>query len=129
MGGKGKPFAKGNSGGPGAPRVPEEIKAARRLGRATLEGLIHKYLMGTEKDITNTLKDPMSSATDKLICQIISRSLSDGDYRNLDFLLNRIIGKVKDTVEHIMPKPTIIVRQNGDEIELGHEVKTIEEEI
>lgn len=126
MRGKGRPFQKGQTPGPGAPRIPEEIKQARKIGKAILEGLIHKYLNATDEDISRTVKDKTIPMIDKLICQIIAKSMTDGDYRNFDFLLSRIIGKVKDVVEHQLPKATIVEYPDGSKTELGAKFQGVE---
>jgi hypothetical protein len=46
-------------------------------------------------------------------------SSAKGDLDALEFLLNRLVGKVKDKMEVTGPKPVVIRRRNGDEVELS----------
>jgi hypothetical protein len=47
-----------------------------------------------------------------------------GDQNRINWILDRTIGKVKETKEIILPVPTIVERPNGDIIELGAELLT-----
>jgi len=42
-----------------------------------------------------------------------------GDRQSLEFLLDRLVGKVKDKLEVQQPRPTVIKRRNGEAVELG----------
>lgn len=47
------------------------------------------------------------------IARILVKGISEGDTQRLDFLFNRLIGKVKEKKEISLPKPTIIKMIDG----------------
>lgn len=46
------------------------------------------------------LKDPKTKVIDALVASIALHGIKKGDNARMNFLLDRIIGKVKDQVEH-----------------------------
>jgi hypothetical protein len=97
----GRDFKKGQSGNPsGAAPVPEDIKEARKLTNFEFERLANKYLFGTAADIEKASKDPNTPLIELLVGSVIHKGVLEGDERRLDFLLNRLVGKVKDEIKH-----------------------------
>jgi len=100
----GRDFQAGNPGGPGQPKIPEEVKAARKLNRIELERIINKYLYMPGTELRKLLEEatkgqnemPMIEA---MIAKIMLAGFSEGDQRRLEFILDRLVGKVKDQVE------------------------------
>lgn len=126
--GGGRDFVKGQSGNPnGRPKLPEDIKAASKLTRASLEAIINKY-MGMDKDqLGDVVKAKGTPVIELMIASIIHKALVHGDQQRLDFMLNRLIGRVKEQVEISVPKPTIIERSDGTEVIMGVEKRELEE--
>jgi len=92
-------FKKGQSGNPrGRPKVPVELKRARRLTQIEFEKSVNKFLFGDKKHLNKVLNDPASTTFDLLIGQMIVMAIKQGDYQRLNFLMDRIIGKAKETV-------------------------------
>lgn len=73
------------------------------------------------------MKSENIRGVDLLVGKIFDRACKDGDFRALDFMLDRTIGKVVHKIEPMMPAPTFIQRLNGDVIELGSEPKQTED--
>ena len=95
MPGKGRPFQKGQSGNPaGAPRVPVDIKKARSLTRTELERILNRYLHMTPAELYEAQQKPTTSALQHVVIAIVVAAVKDGDQKRLDFLLDRLIGKV-----------------------------------
>jgi hypothetical protein len=80
------------------------------------------------------LIDVMMSMTPKEMKQLLSEknitmielcharqvmNAAGGDRQSLEFLLDRLVGKVKDKLEVQQPRPTVIKRRNGEAVELG----------
>jgi hypothetical protein len=82
----------------------------------------------TKAELKAIALDPRTDAADLMLCQIVIYAIETGDYRRVEFILDRTIGKVKDTLEVIQPTPTIIRRKNGEEVELGTVIKKEAEE-
>lgn len=85
------------------------------------------FLNTTKKQRKLLLKNENLKGVDELIGKVFNRVLKEGDFKGLDFMLDRTIGKVVHKIEPLMPAPTIITRLNGDTIELGSEPKQIKE--
>ena len=82
----------------------------------------------TMDELRKVMADKNTDAADLMICQIVIYAIKTGDYRRVEFILDRTIGKVKDTLEVIQPTPTIIRRKNGEEVELGTFIKKEEQD-
>lgn len=105
----------------GRPPFPPELKAVRKLSPALVAGMISRYARMTKGEIEAVIEDRTTRSIDLTICKILLKSVEDGDYSRLNFLLDRSIGKVKESVEISIPKPTIIERLDGSQMQLGHD--------
>ncbi len=81
----------------------------------------------TLAEIKTVIGDPVTDAADLMICQIVLHAIKHGDQKRLEFILERTIGKVKETLEVIQPTPTVIRRRNGEEVELGTKIEEAKE--
>lgn len=117
-------FKKGQSGNPGGRvKLPEDVKEARKLNQAEAVRLLNKFNTWTIKELSNFCKDENSTALELMVARIILKGIKDGTPTNLNFVFDRLIGKVKDQVEHSFPKPTVIKTLDGGQIILGTEIK------
>lgn len=116
----GKDFKPGhNQPGPGRPPHSKELRAASKLTRTTLEATLSRFLSMRMEDLEKALSDPKTPILELLIGKILQRGIEEGDSRRLNFLLDRLIGRVIDKVEYVPPEPFIIQGRNGEEITLG----------
>jgi hypothetical protein len=116
----GRDFRPGESGNPrGRPKMPKEVKAIRKLSQESVELLLNKYLSMKFKDLKELIETQESDSADMLVATVIYKGITKGDHYRLDFLLNRLIGKVTDKVEVKVPRATVIHRPNGEQVELG----------
>lgn len=129
MPGKGRPFKKGNPGGPGRPKKPDDVRKASKLTRTELEKKLNYFLLMDATELETLLKDKKTPMLDVMVGRIVLMAAKHGDQTRLNFLLDRLVGKVKDNVEVSVVKPTIVRRYDSDEvIELGaEEIKGIED--
>lgn len=124
--GQWKPGETGNPGG--RPKLPEDIKAAKKLNKIELERLLNLYLTLSSEEISERMTDRTTPALEKMVGSIIQKAVDQGDQQRLTFLLDRLVGKVKDELDiTVIPRPVIIERSDGTEIEMTSEVKEIEE--
>lgn len=109
-------FKKGCSGNPGGkPALPKEILQARRLNPIMFERLANEYIHKTEIQLKEIARDPSSNMLQVMLANIILKASRDADVTRLTFLLDRLIGKVKEpmgTVNMInfneLPKAQVI---------------------
>lgn len=127
----GKKFTKGdpriNRKGP--PKLPSDLKKANEaLTNSILEAKIKKFLALTPEQLKEVMRDPKTIAIDVALCSIIAKAITGSDQMRLDWVITRLLGKVKETKEIILPKPTIIERLDGSQMMLGAEVIDVTED-
>lgn len=127
-----KPGQTGNAAG--RPKMPEELQKANKLSAKKFIEYVNKYINMNQESLKEDLKRPQATMLELLVGGMIARAVKDQDPARANFILDRTIGKVIEKMEidvAVVPKPTIIQRHDGTEIELGHkmvDVKTIEAE-
>ena len=118
----GRPFPPGNILNPnGAPRVPEDLKNARKLTKVQFEILINKYLFSPKQVLAAAAQNPDTPVLELLIGSIMHKAVVEGDERRLNFLLDRLLGKVTEKVSHVdadgkamqLPQVMIYLPDNG----------------
>lgn len=113
-------FKKGMSGNPGGRvKLPVELREAAKLSKKeALEKLIY-FLQMSKEDLLAITKNDTLKVMDHWVARICELGIEHGDAQRLNFMFDRIIGKVTDKVEHSVPKPTIITLSNGDKMIAG----------
>ena len=113
-------FKKGQSGNPkGRQKKPVEVAFAQKLSKEFVQLRLTHFLRMPLKDLKQILKDEDRESVDHFICRIIVMGIVKGDHLRLNFMFDRLIGKVKDVVEHKVPEPFIIEGYNGEKITMG----------
>jgi len=121
---EGKRFQKGQSGNPGGKvKVPDDIKRARTLNQLELERVVNRYLYLTSHELRERIQDPATPMMEMMVASIIAQAAQKGDQQRLEFILCRLIGKVKDQLEVTTPTPFILKKRDGEEIVMGVETK------
>ena len=114
-------FVKGVSGNPaGRPKseTTKNIEILQDLSRTYVECRISNVMQMTVNELIKLAKDPEAQAIDVAIASIMINSVK-GDYRALNFLFDRVIGKVVDKVDFKMPEPFIIKSLKGSTTTMG----------
>lgn len=102
-------FQPGQSGNPnGRPQLPPDLLKARKLNQIEVSRLINKYMNMSIEEIELETQEKRTSALEAMIGKIIIEAQKFGDYSRVNFLFDRMIGKVTEKVEHKLPKPTVI---------------------
>lgn len=104
-------FKKGVSGNPGG--KPKGLLTIEVLKKA-----ISKHLALSKDELKEVLNDKDSTALDLVVASTISKAIGNGDIAKVEYLFNRALGKVKDTIEVVQPEPVVIKRLNGEEVSL-----------
>lgn len=95
----GRDFKPGQSGNPsGRPELPAEIKGARVLNKLELELVLTKYLRCSVSDLRENKDNQELSSLDQIAINIILKAIDYGDPIRLNFLLDRLIGKVPQKI-------------------------------
>jgi len=114
-------FIKGMSGNPeGRPKcdLKEDIQMLQELSRGFVETKIAAAMQRTIQELIEVYKDPDSMSIDVAVSSIMLKS-AKGDYKALNFLFDRVIGKVADKVEMNLPEPFVIKSLSGETTTLG----------
>lgn len=87
-------FKKGDSGNPKGRRpLPPDLKNVSPYTAGEISRVISKYGRLTKDAIYEVMSNPATPVMDLSICKMFEKSLEDGDYGRLNFLLDRCIGK------------------------------------
>lgn len=125
-------FKPGKSGNPkGRPALPPEVRKSLRLTNEEFIRVASEFLLLSAEEIKLKLTDPKANAVELLVGNLVTTAIypmTDDYMRAVSLLLDRTIGKVKESVEITIPKPTIIRRRNGEEVVLGSEMQKKDEE-
>lgn len=96
----GKNFKPGETGNPnGRPQVPQDVKQMRELNKVELTRILNKFVYLTKDELSECLKDPMTPAVEMMVGTIIHKAITTGDHSRLTFILDRLVGPNKQSVE------------------------------
>jgi len=101
----GSGFVPGVSGNPnGRPKQPPEIRAIKSLSPEYVKKIISKFSQMSKEEMGTFLRlgpdDPGGpNMMEIMIGSIVAKAAQDGDYTRLNFLLDRSIGRVKETID------------------------------
>lgn len=117
----GRDFEKGNQAavGHGRPIVPPEIKRIKKYTAQELEELITALFTMSKAEVYSFLGRSDGPAIKHAVASVLSNAIENGSGAQLESLLNRIIGKVKDTVKHEGLKPSILELTDGKQFVFG----------
>ena len=94
----GRPFQKGNCANPnGADAHNPLTKAIRRMTHDEISDIGSMLLKGNLEAIQAAAIDPESSVLKVWICSVAIKAIEKGDAAALNQLLDRFVGKVKET--------------------------------
>lgn len=93
--GTGRDFLPGNSGGPGRPKDPPELKAIKQMSNGEYKLLMHKLMNLSPEDLLNFKGTVLEMA----MASVIHQSIKQGDPSRLQYFTDRLFGKVTDKVE------------------------------
>ena len=119
MAGKGSEktqFKPGNTVNPGGrPSLPPEVREAKKLNRVMMETALNKFLGWPNEALISFSEDDKNPVLEIIIARILVGAGKNADHTRLNFIFDRLIGKVSEKVEHTMPKPMVIKRFGKDE--------------
>lgn len=96
----GKNIKKGEVRNPtGRPRVPAYMKTANKLTKVRFQEILHKYCNHNLEDLKMAYINKKTPALDLVVIKVLIEAIRKGDEKKLGFLLDRMIGKVKEEIE------------------------------
>lgn len=121
----GRDFKPGKSGNPnGSPGLPQLLKDARKLNQVALERVVNQLLHCEENEIDALLAKKDASVFEKIVASILKAAILDADQHKMEWVLQRMLGKVKDQIEVQIAKPFIYESYDGkDKIVMGVETE------
>ena len=96
----GRQFAKGNKGGPGRPKVSEIERRVRDATRKDIAEVWEQLNGLSEDQIKKIAKDSKQPALKVGMASGYLHWIKTGEFSKLDRILDRVIGKVKQNIEH-----------------------------
>lgn len=94
-------FKKGKSGNPsGRPKTPPDILEIRKMNNAEVTRMLNKFSNCTRKELEQMQSDPNTMALDLIIIKIMLEGMRSGSLSHLNFVLERMVGKTPDKIEH-----------------------------
>ncbi len=124
----GKNFKPGESGNiAGRPPLDPMVKQLKRFTADQLEELVSSLLTSTEADVARMREDTGAPYIKRIVAKILEQTFEGGSIGALDMVLNRLIGKVKERVDVHTFRPSILVRQDGSEVEFTNSIVKDEE--
>lgn len=113
----GKDFRAGHN--TGRPRNPPEINKAASLSKTQFLAKLNEYLNLSFNELTEIVKNKDLPMIDHWVGRIALHGATKGDERRLDFMANRLYGKVKETVDlNVKARPAVIHLPDGMKVEL-----------
>lgn len=83
----------------GRPRTPEYLKKASKLTKVRFQEILHKYCNHSLEDLKMSYINKKTPALDLVVIKVLIEAIRKGDEKKLGFLLDRMIGKVKEEIE------------------------------
>lgn len=110
----GRDFVKGDPRA-GRPRTPPDIRQANLLTKAEVMAKLGEFLKLDVAELQRILEDKSNTVMDHWIGRIALMGIKGGDDRRLNFMFDRLIGKVTDKIEHTLPQDIVIERMSGEQ--------------
>lgn len=93
-------FKPGAKPGPGRPPMSPELKESRKLTRTLFEEIVNRFTTMSKSQLTYHLQKPDTPALELMVGMVVREAIVKGDQARLNFLLDRLVGKVADKVQH-----------------------------
>lgn len=99
----GKNFEKGHApylDSPGRPPVTPVIKQLKAFNQEALIKILTTLSTATVTELAAMSKDPTKTILEMTIISIWKKAYELGDQQRINFILDRLIGKTKEQIEH-----------------------------
>lgn len=90
-------WKKGQTGNPnGRPKLPEDIKAARKLTQTEFERICYDLMKMSTKGLSELVQDNKTPVLTALIARILEKGIHDSSKAELNYFVERFLGKVPE---------------------------------
>jgi hypothetical protein len=97
---RGAPFKKGTSGNPdGRPVLPPEVKALKSVTNEQIKEVMDLLLHKNVEELEQLADSESEPALKVLYAAGVLRAVKEGNPAHIELVLNRVLGKPKDSVE------------------------------
>lgn len=94
-------FKKGQSGNPsGRPKLPTDVVEGKKFNQIEVARIFNRFVNYSFEDLKAVMNSPTSTTMELIIGKIMFEAIKSGDHMRMNFILDRMIGKVKEMVEH-----------------------------
>lgn len=83
----------------GRPKLPEELKEARKARRTDVEIALEKFMGMNMAEVKAYQKNPDATAFERILVSIIINAVNKGDHSRLSFLLDSWVGPIVKKIE------------------------------
>lgn len=96
-------FKPGNQAGKGhgRPQVMPEVKAIRQVNKAKVESLINHFMSIPLAEVIAIAASSETLGLEAMIATVVIKAIESGDHARLNYLIERLIGKVPDAPKDI----------------------------
>jgi len=94
-----KPFEKGNSGGPGRPALPKELKEIKNATKEKLYNCFFKYQTLTDNEVLEIKASGNLTLLEQGILKSLEEFKKSGDYLIIKYPLDQIIGRARESLD------------------------------
>jgi hypothetical protein len=103
---------------PGRPPIPEDVKEAKALNQVTVVRIFNELNHMTADELKERASDPKTTIFEHLVIAVLKKGVQMGDPNRAEFILNRIIGKPKESLEiTVNPYTSKSVEELEEELE------------
>lgn len=108
-------FKPGNTMGKGRPKLHPDVMDIKPYTQRDLALIIRDMVDMEPEQILSLTQDPKTSCLKLMLASTIMKGVKEGDHSRIDFLFNRMIGKVKEVRELELKTVTYMttVQANG----------------
>jgi len=93
----GRDWKPGESGNPsGRPPLPEHLKGVKKMNKHQFESILNKYIHLSLNELIELLKGGDLPAIEAMVVKVLTEAVRKGDEKRLNFVLDRLIGKVQE---------------------------------
>lgn len=93
-------FKPGQSGNPnGRPVLPGNIKTMRQWNQIKFAEFLNEFVDMTQDQLASKLKSGTCTMLEDMIISVMLHAKKKGDHQKINFLLDRLIGKVPNEID------------------------------